>query len=106
MLSDPRSHADQSSTGGEFGSGLLESDGKQVLDGIVWTERAYLYVSCLPIAWHEMGSPSHSGHYQGHQIAPNFLLSLGKIWRMEFCLGSPWTVWVGKGIKLPQKGLS
>lgn len=99
MLSDPRSHVDQSSTGGEFGGGLLESYGKQVLDGILWAERAYLCVSYLPITWHEMGSPSHSGHYQGHKIAPNFLLSLGKVWRMEFYLGSPWTVWVGKGVQ-------
>ena len=36
MLSDPRSHVDQSPTGGELGGGLLESTSKQVLDGILW----------------------------------------------------------------------
>ena len=30
MLSDPRSHVDQSPTGGKFGGGLLESYSKQV----------------------------------------------------------------------------
>ena len=62
-------------------------------------ERAYLSVSYLPITWPEMGSPSHPGHYQGYKITPKVLLSLGKVWRMEFYLRSPWTVWGGKGVQ-------
>lgn len=52
----------------------------QVLDGILWTERAYLCVSCLPIAWHEMGLSFTLRHYHDTKSLLTFSFPWARIW--------------------------